>query len=235
MATSLTPYTGNIPDRATDTPIEFADNVFAYQTWLDENNIPEFNISIDSINDDVITINGYKNTTFGYMNTTEDFKDETLGYRNETEIFKDQAAVSANYVGAWSAGTYDLGVSVSHGGYLWGSDIASNTSEPGVSNWTSITRIDNFVGEKTSAYSASIGDYIKTLGAFTITFDTPTIDGSTIIVEKTDLITDVTLRLETLGAETITVKEETDTFLEMTSNIRIIFIYDLANTTWRIG
>lgn len=40
----------------------------------------------------------------------------------------------ANY--AWAAGTYALGAIVEHNGSYYVSDIADNTSEPGVANWT---------------------------------------------------------------------------------------------------
>ena len=48
--TSLTVYGGNVPNRAGDTPIAFADNVYAYQLWINNSFVPNMNTSIGSMN-----------------------------------------------------------------------------------------------------------------------------------------------------------------------------------------
>jgi len=70
MATQIPKYTGTIPNRATDTPKEFADNVYAYQVYL---------------NDALLKADTAISECIGYVNATESYKNYALKYRNDAQ------------------------------------------------------------------------------------------------------------------------------------------------------
>ena len=77
ITTTIGEYTGTIPNRATDTPQEFADNVYNYQLWIDS--------ATRDMNNLVPQINDATSATQSYLNTTENYKNETLTYRNDAQ------------------------------------------------------------------------------------------------------------------------------------------------------
>lgn len=150
----------------------------------------------------------------------------------EAETYKDLAATSANYKGVWSAGTYGLGDAVSHNGYIWKSDIASNTSEPGVANWTAVARIVNNI-TKTAAYTAINGDFISvdtlTTGAFTITL--PLSPNENDIIQFLDIKGNLATANLTIGRNGETIMGLAEDMSVKTDNASFGLIF--TNNDWR--
>ena len=96
------------------------------------NALPDFGTEVNSvgteINTTTTTVNGYK----------------TAAATSATEAAASATAAAAiaglnNFQGAWSAGTYTIGQSVSHDSKYWVCIPASTTGEPGVSaDWQEI-------------------------------------------------------------------------------------------------
>ncbi len=70
-------YTGNIPNRVSDTPTQFADNIYSYQVWID--------VAVKDINNVVKDMNTLISETNGYANSAYNYKNETLKYRNDAQ------------------------------------------------------------------------------------------------------------------------------------------------------
>ena len=70
-------YQGSVPNRSTDTPQEFADNVYNYQVWI--------NSAVGDINNLVSQLNKATSDVQGYTNTAYTYKQEALTYRNDAQ------------------------------------------------------------------------------------------------------------------------------------------------------
>ena len=77
MAIQIPKYLGSIPNRSADTPEEFANNVYAYQVYLDEA-LPKTDAAISECS--------------GYVGETESYKNAALEYRNDTQSSASMAA-----------------------------------------------------------------------------------------------------------------------------------------------
>jgi len=188
MATELAVYSGNVPNKQNDTPIDFADNVFSYQTWIDSSFVTDFNNSILSINTDLQTMNSH-------MTTTEGYKNDAQTALADTNIAKDASLSAANMKGAWSnlTGALSVPASVTHNNISWilNNDIADVTlSEPTLQNsdWTKLGGGFNYVSVNTD-YTAQANDFIyadTSLAGFTITLPaTPSINDVIAILDNT--------------------------------------------------
>lgn len=141
MATGITPYTGALPDRQNNTSTEFAENVYNYQLWIDQNFTPEYNTSIDSINTDVTTINGYKTDAYNSMVSAQTAEQGAIDAKNA-------AFNSANYKGDWSStATYNTGEMVKYNGSFYRSLIDNNSNiqpDTNASSWELTSTVPNY-------------------------------------------------------------------------------------------
>jgi|GEM_PF-3107823 len=64
ITTFITEYSGDVPNRAGDTPIVFAENVYSYQIWIDQNFVPNYNQSISEVNQKINEIKTYSEGVF---------------------------------------------------------------------------------------------------------------------------------------------------------------------------
>jgi len=235
MATQLTVYSGIVPNRASDSPTDFANNVFNYQTWIN-NFVPSFNTSIDSINTDLSTMNGYVNTTLGYKN-------ETQSLLTQTQTLADVVADTSNYEGDWVAGFntvgYPTGASVSYtDGNMYYSKVANNLIEPtagvSTSNWYFSGRKDFVYVSKSSNYTAINKDFIyadTSTSSFTITLPlTPSANDRVAVIDNTSSFSTNPLSIARNGQTIMGLGE--DLTVE-TDNISFELIYN--GTDWRIS
>ena len=87
---SVPAYTGVIPDKSTQSEIEFANNVYPFHVFYNSEWIAsvgnmataleEYRLQANSLQ---VDINGVRLTTLGYKNDALDYKDTALVYRNE--------------------------------------------------------------------------------------------------------------------------------------------------------
>ena len=109
-------YQGNIPNRATDTPQEFADNVYNYQVWIDgaskdiNDVIPQMNALSSDVNDQAIVATNSANNAA----------------QSETN-----AAATSNFRGIWDANTnYTHPAAVLYNGVYYVSLQDSTNQDP---------------------------------------------------------------------------------------------------------
>ena len=90
-------YEEIIPNKATQTREEFANNVYPFMVWWNDSNVPqlqtlgqqinsmtnEANSTVVDMNSIKSSVDSYKTSTYNYMNTTEGYKDEALGAKND--------------------------------------------------------------------------------------------------------------------------------------------------------
>lgn len=155
MATGITPYSDALPDRTSNTPTEFATNVYNYQLWIDQNFTPELNISVESINTDVVTINGYKTDAYSSMVSAQDAERGAIDAKNA-------AFSAANYAGEWDPSvTYSAGEMVKYNGRFYRSLIDNNTNiapDTDASSWE-LSSLVPFYKIATTDTSLVAGDF----------------------------------------------------------------------------
>ena len=77
ITVSIGEYQGIVPNRANDTPQQFADNVYTYQLWIN-NAVGDINALIPQLNKATSEVQGYTNSAYAYKN-------EALTYRNDAQ------------------------------------------------------------------------------------------------------------------------------------------------------
>jgi len=241
MATQVITYSGIVPDRTSDNPIDFAKNVYDYQVWID-NFVPSFNTSVDSINTDLITMNGYLSTALGYKNDTQAIKESTQTIKDDTQAIANIVADTANYQGDWAAGYnttgYPTGASVSYtDGNMYYSKVANNLAEPtaGISTneWYFTGRKDFVYVHKNADYTAIVKDFIycdTSTAGFTITLPaTPLVNDVVAILDNTSSFDTNPLTVARNGNNIMGLAED---MVIDTKNISLELIFN--GNDWRI-
>jgi len=234
MATQTITYSGIVPNRAADSPTNFATNVYDYQVWIN-NFVPSFNTAIDSINTDLTTMSGYVSTTLGYKNTTESLK-------NQTQAIADIVADTANYKGDWVSGYnttgYPTGASVSYtDGNMYYSKSANNLAEPtagtSTADWYFAGRKDFVYVSKNANYTAVTKDFIyadTSTASFTITLPaTPLANDVIAILDNTSSFDTNPLVIARNGNSIMGLAED---MIVNTKNVSLELIFN--GTEWRI-
>ena len=86
----ITEYTGDVPNRQSDTPIAFADNVYNYQTWINEHFTPESLIMASQMNSVAQTVNQDALQVSISKTETNNAKNEAISARDEAVLAKDE-------------------------------------------------------------------------------------------------------------------------------------------------
>jgi len=99
--------------------------------------------ALDDLASQINTWAGEANSTAGTVNTDANAAaiSETNAATSASNagVYANQAAAAANYQGAWSAGTYTLGQSVTYNDKFYIVNVASTTGTPGTSSdWTEL-------------------------------------------------------------------------------------------------
>ena len=94
---AIVPYTGILPNKATQTPNEFIDLMLPMCEFYSNTNLTQLknwsnafnsisiqaNATFEEINIIKNNVDSYKTSTYNYMNTTETYKNEALGAKND--------------------------------------------------------------------------------------------------------------------------------------------------------
>lgn len=234
MATNqLTVYGGSLPDKANNTPLDFANNVFAYQTWINSTFVPEFNSRVTSLNTDIETVNGYMTTTQGYM-------DLALQHKNDAENYKDTALASANYRGDWRddyAGGYGTGQGVTYEDGLYRSKVDNNTATPTKDNtddsWCFLGRLSKRI-DVFDTHTVSPNEQIKVYaanGSYTILAPETHAEDDEFYIDTRDIETNNVL-LDGNGSDFVYVSKSDSNINLNRDGLILKFVSD--GTDWRV-
>jgi len=169
----LPAYTGTVPIRDSQAPIEFATNVGTYIDYTNGTFVPNMNTLVTDINTVVSDINDTATIVKGLAKTTQNAADNVLG--------------AMNYKGDWIAGYntvgYALADSVTYNDRSYISKVDNNLTEPtldiSTTEWNYVPKID---------YPFSIGTY-------------STVDGDDARITNTNIFGETTTSLEDENVE----------------------------------
>ena len=87
---SVSTYSGVVPDKATQTKTEFANNVQPYLNYINATFVVENSAMITSINTWTTEANALSTTVNQYLNQTKDARNDAINAKNEAVLAKDE-------------------------------------------------------------------------------------------------------------------------------------------------
>ena len=87
---SVSPYSGVIPDKTTQTKIEFANSVHPYLSYINATFVPETNSMITIINNWTTEANALSTTVNQYLNQTISAKNDAISAKNDVIVYRDE-------------------------------------------------------------------------------------------------------------------------------------------------
>jgi len=87
----ITEYTGEVPNRQSDTPIAFAQNVYEYQLWIDAHFTPESKLMASQMNELRDEVNDYNISAKSSKDVAGAYATDALTYKNEAQLYRNEA------------------------------------------------------------------------------------------------------------------------------------------------
>ena len=218
-------YSGTIPDKATQTKTEFANNVQPFLNYINAIFVPDNSAMITSLNI--------------WTSEANNLKDEVNAMKDTAVTAKDTALASSNYKGLWSSlsGALNTPASVSYNGVIWLlntnlADVTTSIPDKLNSDWTALLVPFNYIYKNTN-YTAYANDFIycdTSTSSFTVTLPaTPTANDVVNILDNTTSFKTNPLSVARNGNNIMGLAQ--DMIIDV-DNISVSLIFN--GTEWRI-